>query len=51
MEVLTIFHNKLKMYIQPWWHIELEDKSIIDASKREFEEETGIKKCKITFLA
>jgi 8-oxo-dGTP pyrophosphatase MutT (NUDIX family) len=42
-EVLTIFHNKLQMYLQPGGHVEKEDSSIIAAACRELEEETGIK--------
>ncbi len=42
-EVLTIFHNKLQMYIQPGGHVDESDDSIIEATIREVEEETGIK--------
>lgn len=40
--VLRIFHNGLKMYIQPGGHVESGDKSVIDATNRELIEETGI---------
>ena len=42
-EVLTIFHNKLQMYIQPGGHVSESDNSVIEATIREVEEETGIK--------
>ncbi|MEA3273447.1 MAG: NUDIX domain-containing protein [Patescibacteria group bacterium] len=42
-KVLTIFHNKLQMYIQPGGHVDETDPSVIDATIREVEEETGIK--------
>jgi len=41
-KILTIFHNSLKMYIQPGGHIDKNDASILDAALREAEEETGI---------
>ena len=41
--VLTIFHNKLKMYIQPGGHVDNTDNSVLDATIREVEEETGLK--------
>lgn len=41
-EVLTVFHNKLQMYLQPGGHIDLADISILNASIRELVEETGI---------
>lgn len=43
-KVLTIFHNQLQMYIQPGGHIDESDSSVIAATIREVEEETGIKK-------
>jgi len=42
-KVLTIFHNKLQMYIQPGGHVDAIDTSIIQATIREVEEETGLK--------
>jgi 8-oxo-dGTP pyrophosphatase MutT (NUDIX family) len=42
-EVLLIFHNKLKKFIQPGGHVDPSDKSIIDATIREIKEETGLK--------
>lgn len=42
-DVLTIFHNTLQMYIQPGGHVDASDSSVIDATLREVEEETGIK--------
>lgn len=41
-EVLTIFHNKLKMYIQPGGHVDNTDHSVLDATLREVREETGL---------
>jgi len=41
-KVLTIFHNSLKMYIQPGGHVDENDPSVLDAALREAEEETGI---------
>lgn len=41
--VLTIFHNKLKMYIQPGGHVDDTDESVLDATIREVREETGLK--------
>lgn len=41
-KVLTIFHNSLKMYIQPGGHVDENDSSVLDAALREAEEETGI---------
>jgi 8-oxo-dGTP pyrophosphatase MutT (NUDIX family) len=42
-EVLTIFHNKLKMYIQPGGHVDQTDELVVDATRRELAEETGLK--------
>jgi len=42
-DVLTIFHNNLRMYIQPGGHVDESDTSVIEATIREVEEETGIK--------
>lgn len=36
-KILTIFHNSLKMYIQPGGHIDKNDASILDAALREAE--------------
>lgn len=41
--VLTIFHNKLHMYIQPGGHVDNTDFSVINAVMREVAEETGLK--------
>ena len=41
-EVLMIHHKALKRYLQPGGHIEILDKSPLDAAKRELFEETGI---------
>lgn len=42
-KVLLIFHNQLKMWLQPGGHLEPEDLSLVAASEREIEEETGLK--------
>ena len=42
-KVLLIFHNKLERFLQPGGHIESDDTSLLDAAKREVEEETGLK--------
>lgn len=39
---LVLYHKDLKMYLYPGGHIDKEDKSILDAAKRELKEETGI---------
>lgn len=39
---LVLYHKDLKMYLYPGGHINIKDKSILDAAKREVEEETGI---------
>lgn len=39
---LVLYHKDLKMYLYPGGHIEKDDKSILDATKREVKEETGI---------
>lgn len=39
---LVLYHKDLKMYLYPGGHIEKEDKSILDAAKRETKEETGL---------
>lgn len=41
---LMIFHNRLKMYIQPGGHLEEEDSSLIEAATREVKEETGLER-------
>lgn len=46
-KVLCLFHNTLKMYLQPGGHVDEADKSVIEAAFRELEEETGIKKYKL----
>ena len=42
-KVLLIFHNRLKRLLPPGGHIEDLDENIMKASKREVEEEVGIK--------
>ncbi len=46
-KVLTIFHNKLKMYLQPGGHVEEIDNSVLEASLREVKEETGLKELEL----
>lgn len=42
-KVLLIYHNKINKWLQPGGHLEYSDKSIMEAAKREVEEETGLK--------
>ena len=44
---LVLYHNDLKMYLYPGGHIDQEDKSILDAAKREVAEETGLSNFKL----
>ena len=46
-EILTVFHNTLKMYLQPGGHVDSTDKSVLNASIRELLEETGISEAKL----
>ena len=39
---LVLYHKELKMYLYPGGHVEYEDKTILDAAKREIKEETGL---------
>lgn len=41
--VLLIHHKQLQKLLQPGGHVEMEDKSLLDACLREVSEETGIK--------
>ncbi len=41
-QILTVFHNQLKMYIQPGGHVEAEDATVWEAAQRELKEETGL---------
>lgn len=47
---LVLFHKDLKMYLYPGGHIEENDKSVLDAAKREVIEETGITNFKVLLL-
>lgn len=40
--ILLLWHSKLSRWLQPGGHCEEQDKSLIDASFRELQEETGI---------
>lgn len=42
-KILLIFHNQLKMWLQPGGHLEYSDKNLVAAAEREVEEETGLK--------
>ncbi len=44
-KMLMIHHKILKLYLQPGGHIDILDKSPLDAAKRELFEETGIESC------
>jgi 8-oxo-dGTP pyrophosphatase MutT (NUDIX family) len=41
--LLVVFHRKLGRWLQPGGHIEPTDVSIVDAARREVEEETGVR--------
>lgn len=41
--LLVVFHRKLGRWLQPGGHIEPTDASILDAARREVEEETGVR--------
>lgn len=41
-QLLLVFHNKLKIYLQPGGHLEPQDKNLLQAAQREAQEETGI---------
>src|SRR6476659_4087444 len=41
--LLVVFHRKLGRWLQPGGHIEPSDASIVDAARREVEEETGVR--------
>lgn len=44
---LVLYHKDLKMYLYPGGHIDEEDKSLIEAAKRELKEETALEKLKL----
>ncbi|MDD5749524.1 MAG: NUDIX domain-containing protein [Patescibacteria group bacterium] len=46
-KILLIFHKKLKKYLVPGGHIELNDSSLSEAAIREVREETGLPGVKI----
>lgn len=39
---LVLYHNDLKMFLYPGGHVNINDKNVLDAAKREVEEETGL---------
>ncbi len=41
-QILLIFHNMLKLYLQPGGHAEMDDICLINAAQREIAEETGL---------
>ena len=41
--LLVVYHRKLERWLQPGGHIEPTDASIVDAARREVEEETGVR--------
>lgn len=49
--VALLYHNFLKKYLQPGGHIDLTDKTPIEAAKRELLEETGIHEDKLDYSA
>lgn len=48
---LTLFHKEFNTYVYPGGHVIESDKSILDASKREVKEETGIDEYKVISLS
>lgn len=44
---LVLYHNDLKMYLYPGGHVDKEDKSLLEAAKRELKEETAIEQIKL----
>ena len=48
---LVLFHKDLQMYLYPGGHVDKEDKSILETSKRELKEETGIDKYSILSIS
>lgn len=40
--ILLLHHNDLKMYLYPGGHVDIKDKTLIDAVVREISEETGL---------
>lgn len=47
---LVLYHKDLKMYLYPGGHIDKEDNSLFAASKRELQEETGLKNLEILLI-
>lgn len=45
--ILLIHHRKLGLWLQPGGHFELEDESLVDAARREIQEEVGIADCDV----
>ncbi len=41
-QMLLIFHSKLELWLQPGGHLEPEDPTLVEAARREVEEETGL---------
>ncbi len=44
---LTLYHKDLKTYLYPGGHMDINDKSPLDAAKRELKEETGLGNVKL----
>ncbi len=47
---LVLYHKDLKMYLCPGGHVDKEDATLYDASKRELKEETGLENLKVLLI-
>lgn len=47
---LVLYHKDLEMYLYPGGHIDKDDKTMLDAAKRELKEETGLNNVKFLYI-